>query len=42
MVLGEKARHVTRFVALAKVGNPQKKKVCCDHGGVNVSLQDCF
>ena len=26
-VLAEPARHVTRFIALAKVGNPKKKKV---------------
>lgn len=25
-ILGEKPRHVTRFLALAKVGNPQKRK----------------
>ena len=26
-VLAESARHVTRFIALAKVGNPKKSKV---------------
>lgn len=27
-VLQEKAHHVTRFIALATVNNPAKKKVC--------------
>ena len=33
-ILGEKARQVTRFVALAKVGNPEKRKVCRCRGGI--------
>lgn len=27
-ILQEKAQHVTRFIALATVNNPAKKKVC--------------
>lgn len=31
-VLQEKAQHVTRFIALATVNNPAKKKVCYPTG----------